>query len=190
MPLPLEHFWADRDDSLLLVVDVQQRLVPSMPQVIYAGVLQRMRLLVAGAGLLGVPVLTTEQYPKGLGATVPELSVACAGGRIEKLSFGCCGEPSFLPALKEKRRTQIIVTGMEAHVCVYQTVLGLLAAGFRVQLVGDAICSQRKSDFLCARNNASAAGAVVTTAETVLFQWLRTAAAPEFRAVSALIKQC
>lgn len=189
MQLPLKNFWATREESLLLVVDVQLRLVPSMPQDVYAAVLRRIRLLSAGATLLGVPIITTEQYPQGLGVTVPELADACRGGVIEKSSFGCCGEPAFLEALKGRGKSQIIVTGMEAHVCVYQTVLGLLEAGYRVQLVADAICSQRKPDYLVARSNAAAAGAVVTTAETVLFQWLRTSQAAEFRAVSALLKQ-
>jgi len=181
-------FWLDREKAMLVVVDVQQRLVPSMDPEVYDKVRRSIDCMVRGAELLDVPVLATEQYPKGLGPTVPELAAACTGQVIEKLSFGCCGEPTFREHLRGLGRSQVMVTGMEAHVCVYQTVLGLLEAGYRVHLLRDAICSRGKTDYLAALQNAASAGAVVTTTETALFQLLRTAAAPEFKAVSALIK--
>jgi nicotinamidase-related amidase len=181
-------FWLDREKAVLIVVDVQQRLVPSMDPAVYDRVRRSIDCVVRGAELLGVPVVATEQYPKGLGPTVPELAAACAGQVIEKLTFGSCGEPVFRDYLRELGRSQVMVTGMEAHVCVYQTVLGLLEAGYRVHLLRDAICSRGKTDYLAALDNAKFAGAVVTTAEMALFQLLRTAATPEFKAVSALIK--
>lgn len=181
-------FWLDREKAILVVVDVQQRLVPSMDPGVYEKVLRNIDFLVRGAGLLDVPVLATEQYPKGLGATVQELSGACAEKVIEKLSFGCCGEPAFRDHLRALARTQVIVTGMEAHVCVYQTVLGLLEAGYRVHLVRDAICARGKIDYQASLDNAARAGAVITTSETAIFQLLRTAAAPEFKTVSSLVK--
>ncbi len=183
-----EKFWLDRERAALVVIDVQQRLVPSMEKEVYDRVRRNIDCIVRGAQLLGVPVVATEQYPKGLGPTVPELSAACSGKVIEKLSFGCCGEPSFLDYLRGFGRNQVMVTGMEAHVCVYQTVLGLLAEGYLVHLLQDAVCSRGKTDYLAAMANAASAGAVVTTTETALFQLLRTAAAPEFKAVSALVK--
>jgi nicotinamidase-related amidase len=134
-------------------------------------------------------VVTTEQYPKGIGHTVPELADACKGTVVEKVSFGCCGEPNFLAALKKIGRSQVIIVGMEAHVCVYQTVLGLLADGYNVHLVRDAICSRNKTDYLAAVANAKQAGAVVTTAETVLFQMLQGSTHEQFKAVSKLIKE-
>lgn len=181
-------FWLDREKAMLVVVDVQQRLVPSMDPAVYDKVRRNIDCVVRGAEFLGVPVFATEQYPKGLGPTVPELAAACAGKVIEKLSFGCCGEPVFRDYLSGLGRSQVMVTGMEAHVCVYQTVLGLLEEGYRVHLLRDAICSRGKTDYLAALENAQCAGAVVTTTETALFQLLRTAAAPEFKAVSSLIK--
>jgi len=183
-----ERFWLDREHAVLAVIDVQQRLVPSMDHKVYDAVRRNIDLLLRGAELLGVPVVATEQYPRGLGPTVEELAAACTAKVIEKLSFGCCGETAFPDHLRELGRSQVLVTGMEAHVCVYQTVLGLLGAGYRVHLVRDAVCSRGKTDYLAAMANAAGAGAVVTTAETALFQLLRTAAAPEFKAVSALIK--
>lgn len=184
----LDRFLLDREKAVLLVVDVQQKLIPSMDPAVYANTLKNIDLLIKGTAELKIPVVATEQYPKGLGKTVPELSAACEGIVIEKMTFGCCGEPTFLERLRELGRSQVIVTGMEAHVCVYQTVLGLLEGGCGVHLVRDAIISRGKIDYLSALDNAARAGAVVTTAETVLFQLLHTAAAPEFKAVSAMIK--
>jgi isochorismate hydrolase len=184
----LDRFRLDREKAVLLVVDVQQRLIPSMDPAVYAGTLKNIDLLIRGTAELKIPVLATEQYSKGLGKTVPELAAACENIVVEKMTFGCCGEPTFLERLKELGRSQVIVTGMEAHVCVYQTVLGLLAGGYGVHLVRDAIISRGKIDYLGALDNSARAGAVVTTAETALFQLLYTAAAPEFKAISALIK--
>lgn len=184
----INKFWLDRDQALLVVVDVQEKLVPTMENKVYRRVENRLHLLLETAAQLHLPVVATEQYPKGLGKTVPELQAACASGAVEKVSFGCCGEPSFLERIKQFGRSQVIVTGMEAHVCVYQTVLGLLEAGFHVHLVRDAICSRNKIDFLNSLELARDAGAVVTTAETAAFQLLREAGSPEFKAVSKLIK--
>lgn len=188
MTAEMEKFKLDADQAVLLVIDIQERLVPAMPQDVYQRLRNTVSMLVAGADLLGVPVVTTEQYPQGIGHTVAELAEACKGAVVEKVSFGCCGEPAFLASLKKTGRSQVIVTGMEAHVCVYQTVLGLLEDGYRVHLVRDAVCSRNKTDFLAAMANAAQAGAVVTTAETVLFQMLRESTHGQFRAVSKLIK--
>jgi nicotinamidase-related amidase len=185
----LSRFKLDADKAVLVVIDIQERLVPAMPQDVYRRLLDTVTLLTSGAELLGIPVVTTEQYPKGIGHTVPELADACKGAVVEKVSFGCCGEPNFQEVLKKTGRSQVIVTGMEAHVCVYQTVLGLLEDGYRVHLVRDAICSRSKIDFLAALANAAQAGAIVTTAETVLFQMLRESTHAQFRAVSKLIKE-
>jgi isochorismate hydrolase len=184
----LDRYRLDREKAVLLVVDVQQKLIPSMDPAVYASILRNIDLLIKGTAELKIPVLATEQYSKGLGKTVPELSAACESIVVEKMTFGCCGEPEFLERLRDLGRSQVIVTGMEAHVCVYQTVLGLLEGGYGVHLVRDAIISRGKIDYLSALDNAARAGAVVTTAETVLFQLLYTAAAPEFKAVSGMIK--
>jgi nicotinamidase-related amidase len=107
---------------------------------------------------------------------------------IEKTSFGCCGEPAFMTALAKLGRRQVLIAGMEAHVCVYQTVLGLIAAGYCVHLVRDAICSRHKEDFQAGVANAARAGAVVITAEIALFQLLKDARHEQFRAISRLVK--
>ena len=184
----LGKFKLDADKAVLVVIDVQERLVPAMPEAIYLRLRNTVAMLVEVAGLLGIPVVTTEQYPKGIGHTVPELAAAFNETVIEKVSFGCCGEPTFLKALKNTGRTQVLITGMEAHVCVYQTVLGLLEDGYYVHLLRDAICSRNKTDYLAGVANAGQAGAVVTTAETVMFQMLQKSTHEQFRAVSKLVK--
>ena len=185
----LGKFKLDADKTVLLVIDIQERLVPAMPQDVYLRLRNSVAMLIKVARLLGIPVVATEQYPKGIGHTVPELAAACNEAVIEKVSFGCCGEPTFLEALKKTGRTQVLVTGMEAHVCVYQTVLGLLEDGYYVHLIRDAICSRNKTDYLAAVANAEQSGAVVTTAETVMFQLLKESTHEQFRAVSKLVKE-
>ena len=188
MSVDISKFKLDAEKAVLVVIDIQERLVTAMPQDVYLPMRETVSMLVNGAGLLGIPVVTTEQYPQGIGHTIPELAEACKGTVVEKVSFGCCGEPNFLSALKKFDRTQVILTGMETHVCVYQTVLGLLEDGYHVHLVRDAICSRNKTDFLAGIANAAQAGAVITTAETVLFQMMQKSTHAQFRAVSKLIK--
>lgn len=186
----VSKYWLDPHQSVLVVIDIQERLVPTMDKKVYQAVKGNVELLIEAARVLNIPVIVTEQYPKGLGSTVPELAERCAADpRIEKLSFGCCGEPTFMEQLQQLGRSQVLVTGMEAHVCVYQTVLGLLEAGFNVHLVRDAICSRGKRDFRNALELSRGAGAVVTTAETVAFQLLKVAGSPEFKAISKLIRE-
>jgi nicotinamidase-related amidase len=184
----LGKFKLDAEKAVLVVIDIQARLVPAMPQDVYLRLRDTVGMLVEGVKLFGVPVVTTEQYPQGIGHTVPELAAACDGTVVEKVSFGCCGEPNFLAALKQTGRSQVIVTGMETHVCVYQTVLGLLEDGYHVHLVRDAVCSRNKLDYLSGVASAVQAGAVATTAETVLFQMLKESTHDQFRSVSKLIK--
>lgn len=185
----VDSFQLDREQAVLVVVDVQQRLTPAMDQKVYRRILGSIELLLKVAAELKIPVVTTEQYSKGLGHTVLELAAACADGVVEKMSFGCCGEPDFVSRMKSLGRTQPIIVGMEAHVCVYQTVLGLLGAGYHVHLVRDAICSRNKTDFNNALQLAAAAGAVVTTTETATFQLLEVAGTPEFKVISKLIRE-
>lgn len=188
MSTDLGKFKLDADKAVLVVIDIQERLVPAMPQKVYARLRNTVAMLAEAAKLLGIPIVTTEQYPQGIGHTVPELSETCSQKVVEKVSFGCCGEPGFVAAVKESGRSQVLLTGMEAHVCVYQTVLGLLEEGYHVHLLRDAICSRNKLDFLTGVANAAQAGAVVTTAETVLFQLLKESTHDQFKAISRLVK--
>jgi nicotinamidase-related amidase len=181
-------FQLDRDQAVLVVIDVQERLIPAMKTKVYEKVRSNLVLLLDAANQLGIPVVTTEQYPRGLGHTTQELAEACGETVIEKVSFGCCGEPKFNEALQTTGRKQVIVTGMEAHVCVYQTVLGLLEDGYAVHLMRDAICSRTKENYQAGVENSAAAGAVISTTEMALFQMLKEAGTPDFKAISKMLK--
>jgi len=156
------------------------------------GVIKNTLILVEGARILGLPILVTEQYPKGIGPTVDALRSALGPEQavIEKLSFSCAGEPAFLEALKGIGRDQIIVTGMETHVCVLQTVrdllLGNLAQG--VFCVEDAMISRTQENHRIGLSQMAFVGAMPTGTESVLFDLLVRAGSPEFKAISRLVK--
>lgn len=178
----------DRGSSALLVIDVQERYLPHL----YEGerVVEAARRLIEGAKLVGVPVLLSEQYPRGLGPTSAVLREALAPGvqPIEKLSLSCLGAPGFVAALRATGRRQILVAGIEAHACVSHTAHDLLAAGFEVHLAVDALSSRFRRDYEIGVDRLLRAGGVPTTAEAALFEWVRTAEAPEFQAIRFLIR--
>jgi nicotinamidase-related amidase len=170
--------------SVLLLVDLQQRLMPA----IHDGdaVVANAVRLAEGAALLDVPVCATEQNPSGLGPTVDVLA-AYPQMVMPKMAFGAVAEPGFATLLPPGTE-EIVVAGCEAHVCVLQTVLGLLAARHRVLLVADAIGSRAPSNRVAAVDRMQRHGAEVVTTEMVLFEWMRDANHPNFRAVQKLIR--
>ncbi len=175
------------DQSSLLVVDIQERLAPAIAdrEVLIA----RTATLIEGAGQLGVPILVSEQYPKGLGHTVAALAPLLETERtITKTHFSCMREPGFADRMRQTGRKQTVVVGMEAHVCVLQTVLDLLAQRFDVFVVADAIGARTAESKSLAIERMRTAGASVVTVEMVLFEWLERADRPEFRPLSSLIR--
>lgn len=172
-----------RADSVLLVIDFQARLMPFIAD--GAQAVRETRRLIDAAGLLDVPVLVTEQNPAGLGGTVPELLPEGAAP-FHKMTFDACRMPGFAAALGG--RGTAVVTGCETHVCVMQTVLGLLDAGQRVFLVRDAVGSRTVANRDAAIARMAAHGAEVVTAEMVVFEWLETAEHPRFRDAVRLVK--
>jgi nicotinamidase-related amidase len=170
--------------SVLLLIDMQQRLLPAIHEG-DAVVANAVRLAEA-AGLLDVPVCATEQNPAGLGSTV-EVLAAYPQLVLPKTAFGAVSEPGFATLLPP-RTEEIVVAGAEAHVCVLQTVLGLLAARHRVVLVADAVGSRDPANKAAGIDRARRHGAEVVTTEMVLFEWLRDATHPQFRAVQKLIR--
>lgn len=168
--------------ATLVIIDFQARLMPAIED--GDRLVANARRLVDAAGLLRVPVLMTEQNPAGLGATVPEL--AGAGPAIAKMSFDSCAEPAFLEALAGDR--ELVICGCEAHVCVGQTVLSLLEHRRRVVVVQDAIGSRARESKDVAIRRMERHGAEIVTTEMVVFEWLRTAAHPQFRAAAKLIR--
>lgn len=180
-----------RERSQILMVDVQERLLPAMAQA--AQVAANGARLLEGARLLAVPVLISEQYPQGLGRTVPELAqMAPANAVYEKLEFSCYANAALRAALSggdwSKDERQTILFGIEAHVCVLQTALEMAEARCDVTVVADAISSRSEQSKAVAMQRLQAAGVRLATTEMVLFEWLRQAGSPEFKAVSRLIR--
>lgn len=175
-----------RDDSVLLVVDVQEKLIRVISD--QQRVVWNIRRLIDGAKTLGVPILATEQYPRGLGPTVAVLAERL-GAIPEKLLFSCRGCGALFETLAQGGRPKILVVGVEAHVCVQQTVLDLLSAGFRVYVAADAVGSRYDVDYRFALQRMDSAGATLTTTEAALFEWCEVAGSPEFKQISALARE-
>jgi nicotinamidase-related amidase len=172
----------------LVVIDVQEAYRAILHE--YERVARAVATLVRGAALLGVPIVATEQYPKGLGRTVEEVAthLPAAATPIEKRTLSCCGTPAFADVLARLGRHQVIVAGIEAHACVNQTVHDLLAAHYQVHVPRDATSSRRAEDAEIAWQKMLAAGAIPATVESALLELVRTADAPEFKAVQQLIR--
>jgi nicotinamidase-related amidase len=172
------------EGSVVLLIDFQERLMPAM----HDGevVLARAVRLAQAARILDVPVRATEQYPAGLGPTVQPLK-PYPGAVLAKTRFSALDDPDF-PALLPIGSSEVIVAGCEAHICVLQTVLGLLAEGHRVVVVADATGSRDPADKALAIDRARQDGAEIVTSEMVLFEWLRDSRHPRFREVQALLK--
>lgn len=173
-------------DSFFLAIDLQQYLLPAMFNgdiaVKYTGI------LLQAAGALNVPIAVTEQYPKGLGKTVGILQRHISStNKYEKTCFSCTDVGSFMTFLHASHRRQVVLTGMEAHICVLQTALALLAQGFQVFVVEDAVCSRTQQNKDNAMRRLQQAGVIITNAEAVLFECLADAKHPEFRTLSKLI---
>lgn len=175
-----------RESSALLIVDVQERLAQAMPAERLARLLNRTLAAIEGARALGLPVIVTEQYPKGLGRTARPIAERLADVRvIEKLEFSAL-VPGVLEALTG--RPQVLVVGMETHVCVFQTVRALSRAGLSPYLAVDAVLSRTETDYRVGIDLCREAGAQLTTVEAALFDALRVAGGPEFKAISAAVK--
>lgn len=177
--------------SVLVVIDVQEKLVAAMPTDAGTRAVAATRVLVEGARRLGVPVLVTEQYPRGLGPTVLALREVLDGiTPIEKLEFDATQSPAFTAALRATGRDAVVLAGMESHICVYQTARGLLSlpSPLAVQVAADATCSRTRENAEIAARLWERAGAVVTSVETVLFDWLGRAGTDEFKAISRLVR--
>lgn len=184
----MERYRLKREHAALLVVDVQERLVSAMPPAALDRMLNRTCAAVRGADALQLPVVVTEQYPKGLGPTVPSLTTllkGVAGAPVEKVEFSGALEP-VLQRLGERR--QVIVTGMETHVCIFQTVRDLASRGYVPHLCADAVLSRTPEDRQVGLELCREVGAVITTVEAALFDLLGRAGSLEFKAVSAAVK--
>jgi len=174
------------DDTVLLVVDVQQKLIGLIPD--HARIVWNIRRLLDGAKILGVPAIGTEQYPQGLGPTVESLAQRL-GPMHAKVAFSCCGCDEFSAALIQHDRPRVLVVGIEAHVCVQQTVLDLLSARYRVYVAADAIGARDPLDRDFALRRMETSGAIITTTEAALFEWCQAAGTPRFKQISQLVRE-
>jgi nicotinamidase-related amidase len=173
--------------AALIVIDYQARLRDAMPQTVYSQNMNHTLNLIKAANLLNLPVIVTEQYPKGLGKTVDELAIELPEP-MEKTTFSAYRDPEIKNAIDGSERTQWIVVGMETHICVYQTARDLLAEGHEVWIPRDAVISRRKGDWTVGLDLLTHSGATVASAEVVLFDLLKAGRGDTFKAVSRLIR--
>lgn len=177
----------DRDRSVVVVIDIQERLFPHVHE--HERMLARVDLILSAAALMKIPVVLTEQYPRGLGATIEEIRRSIPGIQpLTKMDFSCVPAPGFAEKLSSLNRDQVLLTGIETHVCVAQTALDLAATGRNVAVIADATSSRRPLDAQVALQRMDRSGLTVTTAEAVVFEWLRTAGTEEFKALQPKLK--
>jgi nicotinamidase-related amidase len=178
-----------RDSSCLLVVDIQEKLLPAMQDPML--VVRNAGILMQAAARLGIPILVSEQYPQGLGPTVAELRhLAPADAAFAKTAFSCADDPELRRRLEELKRPQAIICGIEAHVCVLQTALGLAAqdSGIIPIVIGDATSSRTAANREAGLSRLRADGVEIATTEMAVFEWLGRAGTPEFKELSRLIR--
>ena len=179
------------DNSQLVIIDIQERLGAVMPGKVINRVINNSILLLRVAGLFGVPVTCTDHYPDGLGGTLEQVPalVPPEAPRIEKTCFASTRSEAFMEALgAAPERNQVVLCGMEAHVCVLQTAIELRAGGHEVMVVEDAVCSRKLENYQNALERLRQADVTVVSAESVMFEWLADSRHEHFRAVSALIR--
>ena len=176
------------ESSALILIDFQEKLVPVMDH--FETILPRAQLLLDGAAALRLDVIATEQYPRGLGATIPEIAehLPMTTPILSKTSFSVFGEPAFRTALESKYRKTVIIAGIETHVCVLQSAFDALNAGYQVILAEDAVTSRKAGDRDAALAAARHAGVCVLSVEAILFWLLRVASNPAFKAISRLVR--
>ena len=175
------------DDTILVLIDVQGKLWNVMFE--KEALLENTQKLVKGIQLLGIPIVLTEQNPQGLGPTMPELTQLMPEVKsMPKFCFSCYQDQGFRDALISWKRKQVLIGGIEAHICVYQTALELLNNGFEVQVVADAVSSRSVRNRDIALGRVTSEGAKLTTTEMALFELLQTAESPKFRELSRVIK--
>jgi nicotinamidase-related amidase len=176
-----------REKSAGLVIDIQERLFPFIYE--NAQVLENTTTLIMGLKAVGIPILVTQQYTKGLGSTLPQLKEALGTEKfIEKMAFSCCDDVAFMEELRLLGSRFVIVAGIESHVCVLQTTIDLLENNFLPVVVEDCISSRKLNDKMMAVARMRSEGAIITTYESLLFEVLRYSGTPEFREISKLVK--
>lgn len=179
-----------REQAGLLVIDIQERLSAAMDEAEMAAVQKNAQILIEGAKALELPIWITEQYPKGIGPTLAPLSEALPENThpVSKVDFSCAAVPEVMDTIRASGRKQVILCGMESHICVFQTARDLAREGYQVFVVQDAVISRTRANFEVGLRLMERAGAYITSTESVLFDMLGRAGSPEFKRISSLIK--
>ncbi|NLM42669.1 MAG: hydrolase [Clostridiales bacterium] len=182
----MDKYYLNREEAILLIIDIQEKLVPAISQ--GQLVIKNTNVLIEAAKTMDIPIVVTEQYPKGLGPTVPEIQGNLEGiDKYDKLTFSACTQ-SVIDSLNKTGRKKVMVTGMETHICVFQTVRDLLKQGYQVFIAADGVSSrteENKNNGLELMRNM---GAVISNTETIVFDLLKQAGTAEFKILSKLIK--
>lgn len=174
-------------NTVLIIVDVQGKLANLMynKEVLF----ENLQKIIKGAKILGIPILWAEQNPQGLGPTIPEVATLLSDIQpISKIEFSCCGSEHFLKALRELNRKQVLIAGIEAHICVYQTAVDLIGLGYEVQIVADAVSSRTEENKKIGLDKTRDAGATLTSIETALFELLKVAEGEKFKEILKIVK--
>lgn len=181
------EYVATREDSLLMIIDIQQAMLKAITT--WELVAGKVKQLIRSANVLDVPILLTEQYKKGLGETLPELIQEIKSPQVfQKEHFSACLEEDFIPTVQSFNRNKVVVVGMETHVCVLQSCLDLIKAGYQVHLVADAVASRVDQNRDTAIDLLRQAGAVISSTEIIIFQWACRANTNEFRKILPIVK--
>lgn len=176
-----------KENAALVVIDIQGKLATLMHQ--KESLFQNVTRMIQGARVLGLPIIWTEQLPDKLGETSPEVKRVLEGlTPLVKKSFSCCGDDAFLARLRETNRNQVLLTGIETHVCVYQTAVDLVRDGFEVHLVQDAVSSRIEANYHLGLERIKEAGALLTSVEMSLFEMLRVAEGEQFKQIIRIVK--
>jgi len=177
----------ERNQTVLVVIDVQSKLLPVIYD--YPALVENIKRIIKCTQILGIPIVLTEQYPRGLGSTVEEIKETLSEYHpIEKVSFSCCEEENFINRIKQLNRKQILVCGIEAHICVYQTCMDLVSEGYEVHLLIDAISSRKRDNRNLTIEKLNGMGVQITSVEMALFEILKDATSDEFKRISRIVK--
>lgn len=180
----------DAADSVLIVIDIQPTLTAAMPETDSEQMLANTIVLLQAANALEIPVLLTEQYPKGLGETEPSLLayLPASAEKFQKTGFSCCADEGFRRVLEKNGRKQLVLVGQETHVCVLQTAFDLNDSGYTVFVAEDTVCSRKQDHRFFALERMRQAGISITNYESVLFEWMRDSTHPKFKELAKLIR--
>ncbi len=175
------------NEVVMVVVDVQEKLIPHIWE--KEKIIRNIQILIKGLKILNVPILLTEQYPEGLGKTIPQIrEIFSEVSPISKMTFDCSNNKNFMEKINGLNRKQVLLCGIETHVCIYQTAIGLRDAGYEVQVVADSVSSRTEGNKEIALQRMRDSGVGITSVETVLFELLKTAEGRKFKEILKLVR--